>query len=129
MATYGSRTTAGVSRLRRMRSRTPIVPPEAASRLDVVATFKPAYLIHGDDHGRIGERRARLRAIAEAESGTGGGGLFEGDTSMPEAGAVAPRAVTLWIGGGLLLGAWGGRSEGAGGGRIPAPPLPGMGPG
>ncbi len=26
--------------------------------------FKPAYLIHGDDHGRVGERRARLRALA-----------------------------------------------------------------
>ena len=34
--------------------------------------FKAAYLIHGDDHGRIGERRSRLRAVAEAESGPGG---------------------------------------------------------
>ena len=30
-------------------------------------TFKAAYLIHGDDHGRIAERRARLRGLAEAE--------------------------------------------------------------
>ena len=30
-----------------------------------MASFKPAYLIHGDDHGRIAERRNRLRAIAE----------------------------------------------------------------
>ena len=29
-------------------------------------SFKPAYLIHGDDHGRIGERRARLRAWVAA---------------------------------------------------------------
>jgi DNA polymerase-3 subunit delta len=29
-----------------------------------VPAFKPAYLIHGDDHGRVGERRARLRALA-----------------------------------------------------------------
>ena len=32
------------------------------------AAFKSAYLIHGDDHGRIGERRARLKALAEAQS-------------------------------------------------------------
>ena len=37
-----------------------------------MASFKPAYLIHGDDHGRIGERRSRLRALAEAESGAQG---------------------------------------------------------
>jgi DNA polymerase-3 subunit delta len=29
-----------------------------------VPVLKPAYLIHGDDHGRVGERRARLRALA-----------------------------------------------------------------
>ena len=34
--------------------------------------FRPAYLIHGDDHGRIAERRTRLRAMAEQESGVGG---------------------------------------------------------
>ena len=28
--------------------------------------FKPAYLVLGDDHGRIAERRAKLRALAEA---------------------------------------------------------------
>ena len=41
-------------------------------------TFKP-YLIHGDDHGRIAERRARLRALAEEESGAQGPELLEGD--------------------------------------------------
>ena len=45
--------------------------------------FKPAYLIHGDDHGRIGERRARLRAVAEAESGPGGVEVLEGDACDP----------------------------------------------
>ena len=29
--------------------------------------FRPAYLIRGDDHGRIAERRTRLRAMAESE--------------------------------------------------------------
>ena len=33
-------------------------------------TFKPAYLVLGDDHGRIAERRSELRALAEAESGS-----------------------------------------------------------
>jgi len=73
-------------------------PPGARSRLGTVPTFKPAYLIHGDDHGRIGERRARLRAIAESESGTGGVELFEGDAATPEAVALALRAMTFAIG-------------------------------
>ena len=61
-------------------------------------TFKPAYLIHGDDHGRIAERRARLRAIAEAESGSGGVEVFEGDAATPEAIAQALRSLTFAIG-------------------------------
>lgn len=61
-------------------------------------TFKPAYLIHGDDHGRIAERRRRLRAIAEVESGTQGIELFEGDASTPEAVANALNALTFALG-------------------------------
>jgi DNA polymerase III subunit delta len=79
------------------------VPPEATSRLGAVATFKPAYLIHGDDHGRIGERRARLRAIAEAESGSGGVEVFEGDASTPETVGLALRAMTFAIGRRFLI--------------------------
>src|ERR1700728_957784 len=30
--------------------------------------FKPAYLIHGDEHARVTERRGRLRTLAEAEN-------------------------------------------------------------
>jgi DNA polymerase III subunit delta len=74
------------------------VPATGRSRLGTVPTFKPAYLIHGDDHGRISERRARLRALAEAESGTGGVELFEGDAATPEAVALALRAMTFAIG-------------------------------
>ena len=48
-----------------------------------MAAFKPAYLIHGDDHGRIAERRARLRALAEAESGAQGIELLEGEAATP----------------------------------------------
>ncbi len=60
--------------------------------------FKPAYLIHGDDHGRIAERRARLRALAEAGSGTQGIELFEGDSATPEAIANALDAMTFALG-------------------------------
>jgi DNA polymerase III subunit delta len=78
-------------------------PPGARSRLGSVATFKPAYLIHGDDHGRISERRARLRAIAEAESGTGGVEVFEGDASTPETVALALSAMTFAMGRRFLI--------------------------
>jgi len=61
-------------------------------------TFKPAYLIHGDDHGRIAERRRRLRALAEQESGTQGIEVFEGDAATPEAVANALNALTFAIG-------------------------------
>ena len=61
-------------------------------------TFKPAYLIHGDDHGRIGERRARLRELAERESGASGVEVFEGDAATPEAVADALCAMTFAIG-------------------------------
>ena len=68
-----------------------------------MATFKPAYLIHGDDHGRISERRARLRAIAEAESGTGGVEVFEGDAATPEAIGLALNAMTFAMGRRFLI--------------------------
>lgn len=63
-----------------------------------MAAFKPAYLIHGDDHGRIGERRAALRAMAERESGSGGVECFEGDAATPEALARSLDAMTFAIG-------------------------------
>ena len=61
-------------------------------------SFKAAYLIHGDDHGRIGERRAALRAIAESLSGTEGVELFEGEASTPDTVAGALDAMTLVVG-------------------------------
>ena len=60
--------------------------------------FKPAYLIHGDDHGRIAERRRRLRALAETESGTQGIEVFEGDAATPETVANALNALTFALG-------------------------------
>lgn len=61
-------------------------------------TFKPAYLIHGDDHGRVGERRSRLMLMAEAESGSGGLEHLEGDRATPAAVAAALNAMTFAVG-------------------------------
>ncbi len=58
-------------------------------------SFKAAYLICGDDHGRIGERRARLRELAEAASGAEGVELFEHERSSPDVVADALGAMTL----------------------------------
>jgi DNA polymerase-3 subunit delta len=63
-----------------------------------VPSFKPAYLIHGDDHGRIAERRRRLRELGETQSGAQGVELFEGDAATPEAVALALNALTFAIG-------------------------------
>lgn len=61
-------------------------------------TFKPAYLIYGDDHGRIAERRARLRSLAESSSGTEGLELFEGGEAGPDGIAAVIDAMTLALG-------------------------------
>jgi DNA polymerase III subunit delta len=61
-------------------------------------TFKAAYLVHGDDHGRIAERRARLRELAESISGAQGVELFEGDDATPDVIARALDAMTLALG-------------------------------
>lgn len=58
-------------------------------------TFKPAYLIHGDDHGRIAERRATLRGIAESISGAEGVELLEGENATADRAAAALSAMTL----------------------------------
>jgi DNA polymerase-3 subunit delta len=60
-------------------------------------SFKPVYLIHGDDHGRIAERRARLRELAESISGAEGVELLEGDEATAERAAAALDAMTLTV--------------------------------
>jgi DNA polymerase-3 subunit delta len=64
----------------------------------VAPAFKAAYLIHGTDHARVGERRARLRAIAEGQSGAGGVEVIEGDAATPESVAAALCAMTFAVG-------------------------------
>src|SRR4051812_24283237 len=73
-------------------------PPRPRLDSSPMATWKPAYLIHGDDHGRVAERRASLRARAEAESGAGGLEVIEGDASTPEAVGLALSAMTFAMG-------------------------------
>ncbi|HEY0515893.1 MAG TPA: DNA polymerase III subunit delta [Solirubrobacteraceae bacterium] len=63
-----------------------------------MAELKPAYLIHGDDHGALAERRAGLRALAEREQGAAGVEVLEGDQATPAGAAAALAAMTLAVG-------------------------------
>jgi DNA polymerase-3 subunit delta len=63
-----------------------------------VPTFRSAYLIHGDDHGRIAERRATLRTLAESLSGPEGLELLEGESATAQGAAGALDALTLGLG-------------------------------
>jgi DNA polymerase III subunit delta len=63
-----------------------------------VPSFRAAYLIHGDDHGRIAERRSRLKAMAEAASGAAGVELLEGDACTPDGVVAAMAAMTFALG-------------------------------
>ncbi|MBJ7332689.1 MAG: DNA polymerase III subunit delta, partial [Solirubrobacteraceae bacterium] len=56
---------------------------------------KPAYLFHGDDHGRIGERRAGLRTLAERGGDASALEVLEGEDATPEAAAAALQAMTF----------------------------------
>jgi DNA polymerase-3 subunit delta len=61
--------------------------------------LKPAYLIHGDDHGAVGERRAGLRVLAEqSEGGAGALEALEGDAATPAGAAAALATMTLTVG-------------------------------
>jgi DNA polymerase-3 subunit delta len=63
-----------------------------------VPALKPAYLIHGDDHGAIAERRARLKALAEADGDAASVEVLTGDAATPEAAALALATMTFAIG-------------------------------
>ncbi len=60
-----------------------------------MAALKPAYLIHGDDHGAVAERRARLCALARSE---GDGASVEQLAGGPAELAGALAAMTFAIG-------------------------------
>ncbi len=63
-----------------------------------VPELKPAYLIHGDDHGALAERRAGLRALVERDDGGANVELLEGEAATPAGVAEALVAMTLAIG-------------------------------
>lgn len=71
---------------------------ERSPRLDQVPALKPAYLIHGDDHGAIAERRSRLKALAEAEGDAGSVEVLAGDAGTPEGVALVLSTMTFAIG-------------------------------
>ncbi|HWY90685.1 MAG TPA: DNA polymerase III subunit delta [Solirubrobacteraceae bacterium] len=68
-----------------------------------MADLKPAYLIHGDDHGAVAERRAGLRALAESEDGSDSVESLEGESATPEGVAGALAAMTLTVGRRVIL--------------------------
>jgi DNA polymerase-3 subunit delta len=68
-----------------------------------MSELKPAYLIHGDDHGAVAERHARLRALAEEDGDAGNVELLEGDSGTPAGVAEALAAMTLAIGRRVIL--------------------------
>ncbi len=63
-----------------------------------MSALKPAYLIHGDDHGAVAERRARLRALAEAEGDASSVELLVGEAGTPSGVALALAAMTFALG-------------------------------
>jgi len=67
-----------------------------------MAELRAAYLIHGDDHGAIGERRARLRALVEREDG-GSVESLEGERATPAGLAAELAAMTLAVGRRVIL--------------------------
>jgi DNA polymerase-3 subunit delta len=68
-----------------------------------VSALKPAYLIHGDDHGAVAERRARLRALAEGGGDAGSVECLEGERGTPAGVAQALCAMTFALGHRVLI--------------------------
>src|ERR1700735_533318 len=60
--------------------------------------LKPAYLIHGDDHGAVGERRSRLKSLAESDGDAASVEVLTGDSGTPEAVALVLSTMTFAIG-------------------------------
>jgi DNA polymerase-3 subunit delta len=65
--------------------------------------LKPAYLIHGDDHGAIAERRAGLHALALQEGDASSVEVLTGEAGAPAGVALALAAMTFAIGRRVIL--------------------------
>jgi DNA polymerase-3 subunit delta len=68
-----------------------------------MAELKPAYLIHGDDHGAVAERRAGLKALAEREGDAASVEVLDGEAGTPAGVALALSAMTFAIGRRVIL--------------------------
>lgn len=60
-----------------------------------MADLKPAYLIHGDDHGGVAERRASLLALAQQQGDASSVETLTGEAASPEGIAGALAAMTF----------------------------------
>jgi DNA polymerase-3 subunit delta len=58
--------------------------------------LKPVYLIHGDDHGAVAERRAGLKRLVEGQEGSAE--QLEADQATPAGAAASLAAMTLAMG-------------------------------
>jgi DNA polymerase III subunit delta len=58
----------------------------------------PCYLIYGDDHGAVAERRARLRALAHTDGDGASVESLDGDEGTPAGVASALRVMTFAVG-------------------------------
>jgi DNA polymerase-3 subunit delta len=64
----------------------------------VASELKPVYLVHGEDHGAIAQRRARLRTLAEGLGDASSVELLEGEQGTPAGVALALCAMTMTLG-------------------------------
>jgi DNA polymerase-3 subunit delta len=62
-----------------------------------MSSLGPAYLIHGDDHGAVAERRVRLRALAEADGAETTIESLEGPDASPAGVRAALSALQLGV--------------------------------
>jgi DNA polymerase III subunit delta len=60
--------------------------------------LRPAYLIHGDDHGAVAERRAGLKALAEQQGDAASVEVLDGEAGTPAGVALALSTMTFAIG-------------------------------
>jgi DNA polymerase-3 subunit delta len=63
-----------------------------------MSALKPAYLIHGDDHGAVAERRAGLHALALQGGDANSVEVLTGEAGAPSGVALALSAMTFAIG-------------------------------
>jgi len=68
-----------------------------------VTSLGPAYLIHGDDHGAVNERRARLRAVAEDGDSVSSVETLSGTEASPATLAATLASMCLGVGRRLIV--------------------------